>query len=486
MSKDQNAYITLYLSLTLGLMLTFVFLLLESIRNESMKMETEIVMDTSLYSVFGEYHRQLLEQYDLFFIDTSYGQGKPDIKRCEEQIQYYMNQNFQKETIESPFVIKNLTNLFCDNVTLENYSYASDRQGNVLKEQIVEYMQDKKGITVAEKILSQFDSIKTGNYLNMNIENAWDEADHNLNKLIEEKKKKLQQEDPENEISIDFKHPAATVKEIKAQGILGMALPTEKKVSAMVIRPQYYFSHRQPLQGEGVLKVEKTILDQVTAKYLFLEYLLEKCGSYSKEKSTSVLEYQIEYLLHGKAGDLENLEAVMEDILHLREAINFVYLLSDSKRMTEADSMAALISILLLSPEIKDAVKVTIVFAWCYAESVKDVKILMDGHKLPMLKTENSWNTPLSDLVFFTSTLDHYKIPKEGVSYEDYLRFFLSLKSEKQLLKHFMDICEMDIRITQGNEYFQMDGCVNAIKAKANVSSINGNGYEIIRTYSYD
>ena len=30
---------------------------------------------------------------DLFFIDTSYGEGRPDIKRCQEHLQYYMNEN---------------------------------------------------------------------------------------------------------------------------------------------------------------------------------------------------------------------------------------------------------------------------------------------------------------------------------------------------------------------------------------------------------
>ena len=49
-----------------------------------------------------------------------------------------------------------------------------------------------------------------------------------------------------------------------------------------------------------------------------------------------------------------------------------------------------------------------------------------------------------------------------------------------------MDLCEMDIRITEGNQYFQMDGCVSAVKATANISSGYGNGYKITRTYTYE
>ena len=116
MKKKQKGYITLYLALTLSVMLTLIFILLEAVRNETMRMETEGVMDISLYSVFGEYNRQLLEQYDLFFLDTSYGQGKPDVKRSEERLQYYMNENFHKQD-NLLFGIADFTNLSCDNVT---------------------------------------------------------------------------------------------------------------------------------------------------------------------------------------------------------------------------------------------------------------------------------------------------------------------------------------------------------------------------------
>ena len=44
----------------------------------------------------------------------------------------------------------------------------------------------------------------------------------------------------------------------------------------------------------------------------------------------------------------------------------------------------------------------------------------------------------------------------------------------------------MDIRATKGNEYFQMDGCIGAVKATANISSGYDNGYKITRTYAYE
>ena len=154
--------------------------------------------------------------------------------------------------------------------------------------------------------------------------------------------------------------------------------------------------------------------------------------------------------------------------------------------MNEADALAWLVSALLFSPEIKEVVKMTILYAWSYAESIKDVRILLDGNKLPLLKTFATWNTPLSRLFMFSSYLGQYEPSSTGMTYNDYLRFFLTLKSEEEILYRFMDICEMDIRATDGNQFFQMDGCISAIEATANISSGYGNGYKITRLFTYE
>lgn len=484
MKKEQKGYITLYLTLTLGVLLSLVFVLLETVRNGTMRTQIEGVMDVALFSSFGEYNRQLLDQYDLFFVDTSYGEGSPKISRMEEHVQYYMNENFENETMDGWLGIRDLTDLSCDNVEFEEYIYASD--GQVLKQQIIDYVQSKNGIKTIETILKKFGILENGNYLSVNVEGKWNEAEETLNTLVEEKRRSMAEYIEEEDIPPGLDNPADYVKNVKKQGILGLALPTEKEVSPMVIHPEYYFSHRESRQGLGILQRKETMIDELAGKYFLMEYFMEKCGTYLSGKENSVLQYQIEYLLEGKSGDLENLETIVENILHIREGINFTYLISRQNMVAQADALATVVSALLFSPEIKEAVKATILFAWSYAESVKDIRILLDGNKLPLLKSDDTWNTPLSQLLMFTNCLDQYRISSEGMTYEDYLRFFLSLESETELLYRFMDICEMDIRTTEGNEYFQMDGCVYAIKAKANISSGYGNGYEITRSYTYE
>lgn len=485
MKKEKQGYITVYLALILGILITFVFTLIEAVRIQTIRTETEGVMDIGLFSVFGEFHRELLEQFDLFYIDTTYGEGKPNIKRSEEHLQYYMNQNFENSIKSTFFKYRDLTDLHCDNVEFDAYMLASDEEGEVLKRQIVEYMQEKKKITEVERTVKELLNLKNSGKLSRDVEGEWSKANENVQNIVEERKKDFIDPETGEQMDVGIDNPSDYVKQKRLEGILGLAMPKGKRVSTASVSLSKYFSHRKAMKGKGTLKKDTDILDKVSQKLLLREYLLEKCGHFHQSTEKNYLKYQIEYLLHGKNSDLKNLKAVLEDILHIRQVLNIIYLFSDSEKVKEANDLAWIISLALFTPELQEAVKISILYAWSYAESVKDIRILIDGEKVPLFKNKTNWNTPLSQLLTFQSDLGSYKKVSNGMDYGDYLSYFLQLQSEKQLLYRFMDICEMDIRMTAGNDNFQMDGCIEAIKATANVSSGYGHGFQITRTSTY-
>ena len=166
--------------------------------------------------------------------------------------------------------------------------------------------------------------------------------------------------------------------------------------------------------------------------------------------------------------------------------INASYLFSSSSKINEAAALAATVTTGIGSPQLTEAVKTTILFAWCYAESVQDLRILFDGNGVAETKSDSTWNVSLSDLLQFSSTLDSYDSPQNGKCYQDYLAFFLMQKEEHILLMRLMDIMEMDIQNTLGNQYFQVDRCIYQLEASVNVSSKYGYGYSITRDYSYE
>ena len=56
----ENGYMTIYLALTLGVMISLCLALIEGCRYRGICLETECVMDIGMDSILAEYHRELL------------------------------------------------------------------------------------------------------------------------------------------------------------------------------------------------------------------------------------------------------------------------------------------------------------------------------------------------------------------------------------------------------------------------------------------
>ena len=121
----KNGYITVYLSLVTGILLSLMLTVIEGVRVHTIRTQTECVMDMAMDSALAEYHRELLEQYDLFFIDMSSGGESPSFANVEEHIRGYMNMNFRPFEVFDVPVGKDLTAMSADEVILLNAAVAS-------------------------------------------------------------------------------------------------------------------------------------------------------------------------------------------------------------------------------------------------------------------------------------------------------------------------------------------------------------------------
>ena len=478
MKKEIEAYFTVYLSLIVGVLLAITFTILGVVREEVIRMEIESTMDISLFSLFGEYHKELLKRYDLFAIDSTYGELGEGTEKIEEHLNYYLNENFQGKSSWKQKKLS-LTGLNSTGTEIEEYCLLSDKNGQVLKEAILEYMENKKGFTVINQWKKEYERLKIIEENSYDVEGQWEKISGEINEIIGEKEKMS-----EEEISLE-ENPADYIKEKKEEGILSLALPTDREISNTKIERKNYISNREYRKGTGILKESSSIRNPVTEKNYLQEYLIEKNGNFQKEKDDTYLKYQIEYLLYGEEEDRKNLEKTLERILLGRETINFTYLMTDQVKQAEAETLATLISIACMIPELKEPVKMVLLFAWSYAESVKDIRILLEGKKVPLIKSNDTWNTPLSQLLSFTSHLDEYKNSEEGMDYEDHLKLFLLTSEEESILMRFMDLCEMDIRFLTENTNFSIDQCMVMIKGKAHINSSFGGDYQITRSWYY-
>ena len=161
---------------------------------------------------------------------------------------------------------------------------------------------------------------------------------------------------------------------------------------------------------------------------------------------------------------------------------------SEEKRAI-AELLGEALAAAMMVPEIGELLAATLILGWAFAESVYDVKELLAGEKIPLLKTDATWHYGLSSALQGelpgTSEEDASGSDSPGMGYEDYLRIFLLLCEEKSVTCRAMDVVEMDIRNTPGNRAFRLDTCIVEIAMNVKVKSKYGYSFEIERQKSY-
>lgn len=474
----KKGYITVFLSLSLTLMLSLILTVIEGARISAIRMKFECVADIGMNSVLAEYHRELLEQYDLLFVDTSYGGSAASIGNTEEHLRAYMQKNILPQ--ESTFgTARDFLDMTTDCVEITQYSIASDNDGAVLKRQITDYMADYPAGYLWEKLMENISQIDGSRMDSRDVTGERESYQARIEEI--ELPKEEVEEGVFEEIPLD--NPADIANGTRSIGVLNLVADDIGSISTVKVPLSQYISRRTPMRGSGVCE-EAAELTGKPDEILFLAYLFEKYGYYGQEKENSLLRYQIEYLIAGKDTDWQNLEQVAKRLLRWREVSNVLYILSDTAKIAEAEAMALALTAVMMCPELAEPVKYTILYAWAYVESLQDVKTLLRGGRVPIFKTSADWKTGINSIKNVKESLSDGEEGR-GLDYQEYLEIMLFLTGSRDRTFRAMDIMEMDIRRTPGNEAFRMDGCFDTYKAKLSVSSGFGYYYEMERLYGF-
>ena len=92
-------------------------------------------MDIGLYSLFGQYDRKLLEEYDLFALDGSGGGGEVKLATVYDNLISYME----------PVLKQNSQKLSLKGGGFTGYRLLTDGAGMAFYQQIVNYMKETLG-----------------------------------------------------------------------------------------------------------------------------------------------------------------------------------------------------------------------------------------------------------------------------------------------------------------------------------------------------
>lgn len=486
MQTRYNAYLTVYLSLVFGIILSLLFVLIEGAAIGAVRAQAELVTDLGLDSVFAEYNREILNQYDLFFVDSSYGGASGGIGMVEGRLSDYMSYNMTPDKGLVMPLEYNLLKLQNPYLEILEVSCAGDDECMVWKAQAVNYMKAVYGGDIISGVREHMDQVSSKGLTGQDVAGAVAEQRQEFEESLKEKG--IEEFGAESEEGYSYPKVSGTFDEIVGGEILALALPDGASVSEGVMDTTSYFSMRKKAgviyKGIGLHGgIDRP--DGLADELIYGEYLMKKCGNYIKPKDTGLLKYQIEYILYGFNSDAGNLRRSVEVLFALRSAANLASIYADSSKQSQAELVAAVISLLLLSPELTDLLKAIILGVWALAETVSDMRQLLGGGRVPLIKGSGEWNTSILDL--FTGNIpDGGGKKTAGLSYQDYLRVLMGLMDRNTKAARSLDIVEMDLRETAGNEHFRIDQCMDYMKVSFGFADADGHDFVFDKTMCYE
>lgn len=482
--RIREGYLTVYMAITTMLILSLCLALIEGVRSNAIRLETECITDIGLNSIMAEYHRELLSQYNIFAIDASYGTDVAVKKNTEIHLKDYIDRNMSLDDIFlSDFFYRDFLAISTENVELTKVALLTDEKGAVFRTLAVDAIQDDIGLGMLEELEDWLEIIEEQDLLNRDIgaEKAIVDED-----IMEYDGMEVEISEDEFEI-VDIDNPTDALEAKRDVGVLSWVVENPEELSTAYISLDNLVSTRMEKEtiSMGNLAWQRDIDEpELLERYWFQEYLLKYMEHYGVEGTTNVLQYQIEYLLAGNESDIDNLKNVVNKLCAVREAANAIYLFSDEVKCAEVDLLATGLASAMLVPEIAPLLKVSILLGWAYAESLYDVEVLLNGGEIPLMKTADTWHYGLFGALFGDDDSQKENVTI-GLTYEDYLRIFMMFTDLDTLTVRAMNMVEADIRQTSGNQYFRMDVCYGAIEAYIEVNSAYGYEYQITRRKSY-
>lgn len=464
--KKVSGQITVWTALCFLVFTGLYLACLQSVRMQYQKKQAEQATEAGMFSLFSEFEPHLLEQYDLFCLDTSFGGRTERTDELSSHLWEFTENNSAAY------------GMAVEGVEIKNMVRITDGSGAAFFRQGVEIMKEKTGMSLAEDWLLQ--------------KVLQERAEENTRKFQEDcaryegSVRDYEDEDDDEEGEDRSLAPQARQWDgIWNSFTLAKAVPDGCYVSEKAISLGTTPSHRELSVGVGLPSGTE---NQLVQKQLFISYLCEYMKhaqeTLPETERKGYLDYQLEYVIAGKGSDRENLSDVIGKLLLFREGINYIFLLTHPPLREKAEILALMLAGMTGNEGVIKGLEQLILLGWAYGESLVEVRQLLLGNELAVAKTEKDWRVPLSSLLTVLNDPGGYdKVTgkQEGICYETCLRMFLTMESAETLSMRALDIIEGETRRMNGCADLHLDHCVDYLTAQIWVG-----GLYLERSYGYE
>lgn len=405
---NNKGQITVFLSLLVVAMLLLGLSVIEIVRVSMGRAKAAEAAAGAVYDVKAAYHKELFGEYHLLAVDRELG-GQGDGKLPQ------LAQEYLEYTICSDGDMQvELTELSGERSLLDG-----DCEG--MRRQITDYMELYEAAQGLDRLLSLADAKESAG-----LESA---------EAIERGK---QDEAGDNDLWIG-KDPRSVMKSLTSGGLIDTLTPDGETPSKEVfdtdglpsegenrdedIWEDFEFDDLDELESH-LWEKDPDSSDTLKDNFYGICYAMEFFNKYTSSDRDRPLDCEVEYMICGKDNDYDNLKGVVYRIIAHRLPVNLAYLLTDSSRVAEVEAIAA---VLALIPGVTySAVKYLLLGCWAYAETIADIRVLLDGNKVQLIKSSASWNTDIYNLAGLTRLgTDGYE-GVDAIGYEEFLAVLLA------------------------------------------------------------
>lgn len=500
-SGNVRGSMTVFAALSIMLVASFLFVLLEAAHQQQLRRVAQMNTSLVVESVFSNYCSPLWEKYKILALDNGMTEEQEPFVSWE-----YYAADLSKKSLSQRGFMRGTNHLRMDTKGAEFVAYRmlTDEDGRAYIKTISDYMRNTIGQQAIKKLAAEYQQLSGMDISDKPDDTALAGADNAIaeaRRLEEEKAKKEEEErkkaqeaakkakadkkankkaDKKAEKKAEKKagteageraiepaeNPLEIIKNLWHQGTLSLVLKDAKAVSNMKEDWSDAVSKREKYTGIGLEPIQTDATDTL----LFTEYLLDHFACYTSGEAAGTLAYELEYLLCGNEKDQSNLSETVQRLLAVREAANLAYLAADASKQELAYSVALSLAGVTANPGIIYAVKCGLLAAWALAESVLDVRALLSGDKIAVIKNSAQWTSDLLHLGSVFSSFGTATNCQNGLSYQRYLGFLLMMQAQKVSYRA-MNIQEHVIRSKEGFEDFCMDHLVIDAEIAMNYSS---------------
>ena len=489
---NNRGYVAVFISLVLVVMLVVALAVIRISNQSYARTKATTSLSSAMSSELANYDRYIFDRYHILMMDkNANGSGEGSLEQAvQDTLEYNLGEEFSINSVE----LAGTTGVLDD----ECSEFKRQIRQN-FKYEVAEYSIDKimektngKDDPVNQETIDDIDSQISseqaeieGKQENTEESNSGEDKKED-GKSDKKKSKKKKEEDPRK-----------TLKKYTDAGIATLILPSDAELSdstidksslpSKAISDNKIESIRTDFEDMDKMELDSTGANGWSGSLVTDTEAITYAGQYfncltDKRYDDTYLNLEMEYILAGEESDGENYKQVVDQILLVRFGFNTAYILTDMTKMARCEALAA--SICVGVPVMEPVVKFLLAGCWAYIESVADVYRLVRNHKVPYLKTAETWMTDFNSLANLESVADGSTDDEQGLGYKEYIMILMALKGKVKYYR-MLDLMQLNANKNSESSYqIKIENCITAFGIDAEIG-YDGRTFELHEEAGY-